>query len=62
VLDWEGAWYYKFGATRYFDNGWSVSAGYIYSQSAVPDAHYSPIVGDEPRRWLSVGTEYKCGR
>jgi long-chain fatty acid transport protein len=62
VLDWEGAWYYKFGATRYFDNGWSVSAGYIYSENAVPAAHYSPLVGDEARHWLSAGTEYKCGR
>ena len=40
----------------------SLSAGYIYSQSAVPDAHYSRLVGDEARHWLSVGTEHKCGR
>jgi long-chain fatty acid transport protein len=62
VLGWQGAWYYKLGATRYFDNGWSVSAGYIYSDNAVPDANYSPLVGDEARHWLSVGTEYKRSR
>src|SRR4029077_12584388 len=37
VLNWQSSWYYEFGATRYFDNGWHVSAGYIYNQNSVPD-------------------------
>lgn len=62
VLNWEPAWYYKVGANRYFDNGWSVSAGYIYSENAMPDAHYTPLVADEARHWLSAGTGFKRGR
>ena len=62
MLNWEPAWYYKVGATRYFDNGWSLSAGYIYSENAIPDAHYTPLVGDSARHWLSVGTGSKRRR
>ena len=41
MLNWEPAWYYKVGATRYFDNGWSLSAGYIYSENAIAEALHS---------------------
>ena len=61
-FDWQAAWYYKFGATRYLENGWSVSAGYIYSENAMPSAHYTPLVADEARHWLSVGTGRKSRR
>ncbi|HEU5312942.1 MAG TPA: outer membrane protein transport protein [Candidatus Udaeobacter sp.] len=62
VLNWQPAWYYKVGATRYFDNGWWVSAGYIYSENALPNADYTPLTGDEARHWLSIGTGFKRGR
>ena len=62
VLNWQSIWYYKFGATRYLDEGWSVSAGYIYSENALPDAHYTPLTADEARHWLSIGTGFKRGR
>lgn len=59
TLDWQGSWYYEFGATRYLGKGWSVSAGYIYNQNSVPDAHYNPLVADMNRQFISVGTGYK---
>jgi long-chain fatty acid transport protein len=62
TLDWQPAWYYKFGGTRYFEKGWSVSAGYIYSESAMPDAHFNPLIDDSARHWLSVGTGFKRSR
>jgi len=62
ALDWKPAWYYKFGGTRYLDNGWSLSAGYIYSENAMPDAHYSPLIADSARHWLSIGTGHKGRR
>jgi long-chain fatty acid transport protein len=61
TLNWEPAWYYKLGVTRYFDEGWHVSAGYIYAQNAVPDAHYQPLVGDCDRHYLSVGVGRNWG-
>lgn len=59
VLDWESSWYYELGATRYFDNGWHVSAGYIFNQNAVPSAHYNTLIADEDRHFLSVGVGRK---
>jgi long-chain fatty acid transport protein len=59
TLNWQSSWYYEFGATRYFDNGWHVSAGYIFNENSVPDAHYEPIVGDLDRHFLSIGTGFK---
>jgi len=62
ALNWEPTWYYKFGGTRYLQNGWQVSAGYIYSEGAIPDARYSPLVGDQDRHFLSIGTGHKGRR
>lgn len=59
TLDWESSWYYEFGATRYFDNGWHVSAGYIYNENSVPDAHYTPLVADLDRHFISIGAGLK---
>lgn len=58
AFDWKSSWYYEFGATRYFDNGWHVSAGYIFNESSVPDAHYTPLVADVDKHFLSVGVGY----
>jgi long-chain fatty acid transport protein len=57
-LNWQPSWLYEFGVTRYFDNGWHVSAGYVYNENSVPDANYTPIVADLDRHFLSVGTGY----
>jgi len=54
-LDWKSSWYYEFGATRYFDNGWHISAGYIFNENSAPDANYSPVVADLDRHFFSVG-------
>jgi long-chain fatty acid transport protein len=58
-LDWESSWYFEWGATRYFDNGWHVSAGYIFNENSVPDAHYTPLVADLDRHFFSVGVGHK---
>lgn len=60
VLNWEPSWYYEFGATRYLNNGWSISAGYIFNENSVPDAHYNPIVADLDRHFLSIGAGHKA--
>jgi long-chain fatty acid transport protein len=54
-LEWKSSWYYELGATRYFGDGWHVSAGYIFNQNSVPDAHYTTVVADEDRHFFSVG-------
>ncbi len=59
AFDWQASWYYEFGATRYFDNGWHVSAGYIFNENSVPNATYTPVVSDMDKHFFSVGTGYK---
>lgn len=58
-LYWQPSWYYEFGGTRYFENGWSVSAGYIFNENSIPDKHYQPIVADLDRHFFSLGTGHK---
>jgi long-chain fatty acid transport protein len=59
ALDWQSSWLYEFGVTRYFDNGWHVSAGYVYNENSAPDAHYTPFVADLDRHFFSIGTGHK---
>ena len=61
-LDWQPSWMFEFGVTRYFDHGWHVSAGYVYSQNAVPDAYYSPLAADLDRQFFSFGAGHKGKR
>jgi long-chain fatty acid transport protein len=59
ILDWQASWMYELGATRYFDNGWHASAGFVYNENSVPDARYSPLAADLDRYFFSAGTGYK---
>ncbi|HUA67216.1 MAG TPA: outer membrane protein transport protein, partial [Candidatus Saccharimonadales bacterium] len=61
-LDWQSSWYYEFGVTRYFDNGWHVSAGYIFNENSDPDANYTPLATDLDRHFFSIGTGFKGKR
>lgn len=60
-LNWESAFIWELGATRYFENGWNVSAGYTYVESAVPDQELLPVVPDSDRHFfaLGVGRDYE---
>ena len=52
---WRDSWAFELGATRYFDNGWHVSAGYMYDQSSVPDTFYTPLAADQDRHFFNLG-------
>ena len=57
-LDWQASWMYEFGVTRYFDNGWHVSCGYVVNANSVPDTYYSPLAADLNRNFFSLGTGF----
>ena len=61
-LYWRESWMYSFGVTRYFDNGWHASAGYVYNESSVPDEYYAPLVSDLDRHFISAGLGHKGKR
>jgi long-chain fatty acid transport protein len=62
ILDWQASWMYELGATRYFDNGWHASAGFVYNENSVPNAYYTPLAADLDRYFFSVGAGRKGKR
>ena len=50
---------YELGVTRYFDNGWHASAGFVYNENSVPNAYYTPLAADLDRYFFSVGAGRK---
>lgn len=54
-LNWESAFIWELGVTRYFEDGWHVSGGYTYVENAVPDADFLPIVPDSDRHFFAIG-------
>lgn len=59
ILNWESSFYYEFGVTRYLENGWHLSAGYIFNENSMPQEYYNPLVGDLDKHFLSAGTGYQ---
>ncbi len=62
TLQWQASWMFEFGVTRYLDNRWHVSAGYVFNQNSVPDAYYTPLAADLDRHFFSVGAGRKGKR
>jgi len=62
TLNWQMSWMYEFGVTRYFDNGWHMSAGYVYDENSVPNAYYTPLAADLDRHFFSVGAGHRGKR
>jgi long-chain fatty acid transport protein len=58
-LDWQASWMYEFGVTRYFDNGWHVSGGYVFNENSVPNDYYTPLAADMDRNFFSIGAGHK---
>lgn len=54
-LNWESAFIWEAGVTRYFDDGWYVSGGYTFVENAVPDQDFLPIVPDSNRHFFAIG-------
>jgi long-chain fatty acid transport protein len=61
-LYWQASWMYEFGVTRYFDNGWHVSGGYVFNANSVPDTYYTPLVADLNRNFFSLGAGFSGKR
>lgn len=62
TMRWRESWIFSAGVTRYLENGWHVSAGYVFNQNSVPDDYYSPLTADLDRHFVSVGLGRKGKR
>jgi long-chain fatty acid transport protein len=54
-LNWHDSWQYKFGVTRYLENGWFVSAGYFFSTDTASAANFTPAIPDTSLHVGSLG-------
>lgn len=61
-FNYESSFFYEFGATHYLENGFNISAGYIYSENSVPNESFSPSVPDSNRHIFSAGVGYESER
>lgn len=59
---WESGLFYEFGVTRYFANGFNLSAGYCFTENSTPDFTYTPAVPDSDRHFYSLGLGYRAER
>jgi len=58
-LNWHASWFYHVGGTRYFENGYFVSAGYFFSQNSTSEKNFTPYVPDTDLHVGSIGGGYK---
>ena len=54
-FNWESSFMFEWGVTRDLGKGYSLSAGYIFSQNSVPDDAFNPTVPDSDRHVFSIG-------
>ncbi|MGN6555801.1 MAG: OmpP1/FadL family transporter [Verrucomicrobiota bacterium] len=58
-LNWHQSWFYELGVTRYFDDGWFVSAGYFFSGDTTSERNFTPAVPDTDLHVGSLGVGHK---
>ena len=54
-FNWESSCLYEFGVTRKLPRGFSISAGYVYSENSVPNESFNPLIPDGNRHIISGG-------
>jgi long-subunit fatty acid transport protein len=50
------------GVTRYFDNDWHISGGYVYLENTVPEKFFTPLVPDQDLHVFSAGVGGVSGK
>jgi long-chain fatty acid transport protein len=58
-LNWESSFFYEFGITRKFGNGYYASVGYFFSGKSTPERYYTPLVPDINLHIGSFGIGHK---
>lgn len=56
--NWDSGFTYRFGAQYELTDEWTGRAGYAYSENAVPNATFTPIVPDSDYHLFAVGLGY----
>lgn len=61
-FNWRSSWIFKLGATRKFDNGYRLSAGYGFAENSVPNESFNPAVPDSDHHFFSAGIGHTAGK
>ena len=56
--NWKDTWFYSLGGTWKVNQDWTLRAGLAFDQSATDDAHRTPRIPDNDRKWVSLGASY----
>jgi long-chain fatty acid transport protein len=56
--DWQSGFTYRLGAQYELTDRWTVRAGYAYSENAIPELTYTPIVPDSDYHLIGLGVGY----
>jgi long-chain fatty acid transport protein len=59
--DWRSGFTYRLGGQYAINDNWTVRAGYAYSENAIPDQTYTPIVPDSDYHLIALGLGYTTG-
>jgi long-chain fatty acid transport protein len=57
-LNWHSSWFYHFGATHQWQNGYFASLGYFFSENSTSDEDFTPYVPDTDLHVGSLGGGY----
>ncbi len=58
-FNWEESIVYKAGVTRYFENNYHLSVGYMFSENSVPSSYFNPAVPDSDRHLGALGVGWR---
>ena len=57
--EWRDTTFVSLGGTWKLNQEWTFRAGAAFDQSAVDDAHRTPRIPDNDRKWISLGASYR---
>ena len=61
-FNWHSSFLYEVGVSRYFGNGYFVSAGYFFSENSIPNRDFIPIIPDTDLHTGTPGVGHKGNR
>ncbi len=59
--DWKSTWSYNLGGQYQINESFSISAGYLFGENAVPESTFEPLIPDTDAHLFTLGAEWKTG-
>lgn len=59
--DWKSTWSYNLGGQYQINESFSISAGYLFGENAVPGSTFEPLIPDTDAHLFTLGVGWKTG-